>query len=154
MKNAANYRPITCLQTLYKIITALLARVIDKHLSYGSVMTEQQKGCRRSCQGCKEQLVIDSVVMKQIEVGQRNAHTAYIDYRKAFDSMPHSWLLSGLELYKVHPCIRGFLAHAMSQWRTTIHLSTSSQEISTECIEINRGIFQGDSLSMLWFVWG
>lgn len=153
-RDPANYRPITCLQTLYKIITAVIARKIEKHLSTGSVMTEQQKGCRRFAQGCKEQLVIDSVVMKQIEVEQRNAHTAYIDYKKAFDSIPHSWLLAVLDLYKVHSSIRGFLAHVMSKWRTTIHLYTSSQEISTEYIEINRGIFQGDSLSMLWFCMG
>nr|CAH7741666.1 unnamed protein product [Callosobruchus chinensis] len=39
----------------------------------------------------------------------------------------------------------------METWRTNIHLKTQDGLIQTEELRIRRGIFQGDSLSSLWF---
>jgi hypothetical protein len=39
----------------------------------------------------------------------------------------------------------------MKNWRTEIRLQTGESTIKTKEIKINRGIFQGDSLSALWF---
>lgn len=150
-ENPANYRPITCLQTLYKIITAAICKKIDKHLQEYNIMTEEQKGCRKNSQGCKEQLIIDSIIMKQTEKQQRNLQTCFIDYKKAFDSVPHSWLKKVLQIYKINPIIRNFLASIMNTWKTSICLTTDKEQIRTDNIDIRRGIFQGDSLSALWF---
>lgn len=150
-QNPANYRPITCLQTLYKIITSTITHKIDLHLSEHAVLSEEQKGCKRGSQGCKEQLIIDTIIMKQVEKEQRNIHTSYIDYKKAYDSVPHSWLKAVLDIYKINPDIRNFLTHAMTKWKTTIHLTTDTKHVQTRSIKIDRGIFQGDSLSALWF---
>ncbi|CAH1114833.1 unnamed protein product [Psylliodes chrysocephalus] len=47
------------------------------------------EGMPKKSQGCKEQLTIDSMILKQAEKNQRNLYTCYIDYKKAFDSVPH-----------------------------------------------------------------
>lgn len=94
---------------------------------------------------------MDSVIMKQAENQQRNLHTCYIDYKKAYDAVPHSWLLKILEIYRIDPKIQKFLSHTMTQWRTSIHINANNNFIQTRQIKINRGIFQGDSLSALWF---
>lgn len=150
-QNPANYRPITCLQTIYKIITSIITEKIDNHLTMNNVLTEEQKGCSRRSRGCKEQLVIDSVVMKQAERQQRNLHACYIDYKKAYDYVPHDWLNMVLEIYKIDNKLQKFLSHSMTLWRTSIHLSSNKGHAVTNQIKINRGIFQGDSLSALWF---
>lgn len=150
-QNPANYRPITCLPTLYKIITALITQKIDKHLIQNNILTEEQKGCRRNSKGCKEQVIIDSIIMKQVEKQKRNMVTCYIDYKKAFDSIPHSWLLKVLQIYKIDLHIQNFLRMTMKTWRTAIHLNTNHEQIEIKNIKITRGIFQGDSLSALWF---
>lgn len=147
--NPAKYRPITCLQTFYKILTACLSETIYSHLDEHNILAEEQKGSRKFSQGCKEQLIIDSVAMKQALTRKRNIHTMYIDYRKAFDSVPHSWLISVLELYKIHPSIVKFLQTIMGKWQTVLNIKQSS--VTTEPIRIERGIFQGDALSPLWF---
>jgi hypothetical protein len=36
-------------------------------------------------------------------------------------------------------------------WKTTLHLSVQNKTITTQPINIERGIYQGDSLSPLWF---
>jgi len=148
-ENPSNYRPITCLPTLYKIITSLITQKIESHLTQYNIMTKEQKCCRKQSQGCKEQLIIDSTILKQAEQQRKNLYTCYIDYKKAFDSVPHSWLRQVLEIYKVPDTLIHFLTHMMNTWRTKIHLHTDTQQIETEKIHIKRGIFQGDSLSAL-----
>ncbi|XP_015189702.1 PREDICTED: uncharacterized protein LOC107073527 [Polistes dominula] len=151
-ENSANYRPITCLPTLYKIITSTICRQIDTHLTKNNIISEEQKGCRRNSQGCKEQLIIDSIIMNQAKKQQRNLHTCYIDYKKAFDSVPpHTWLIEILKIYKINKHTQQFLKHTMSTWRTRIILKTPTDTIRTEEIKIKKGIFQGDTLSALWF---
>ena len=73
---------------------------------------------------------------------------AWIDYKKACDSVPHSWILSCLDLYKVHPRICVFIQNVMQNWKVNLY-----------CVdhfygEVNvlRGIYQGDSLSLLLFI--
>lgn len=149
--NPANYRPITCLPTLYKIITSLISQKIYSHLIDNNILTNEQKGCRKQSQGCKEQLIIDQTITQQAVKEQRNLHTCYIDYKKAFDKIPHSWLIHVLKIYKIHPKYIKFLEKNMKNWKTKIHLKTPSTNITTDMIKINTGIFQGDALSALWF---
>lgn len=39
----------------------------------------------------------------------------------------------------------------MKNWNTTLNINTEEDQIETSKISINRGIFQGDSFSALWF---
>ncbi|XP_060802889.1 uncharacterized protein LOC132902324 [Amyelois transitella] len=146
-RNPANYRPITCLQNIYKIITSCISNLIYNHTATNSILAEQQKGCRKFSQGCKEQLTIDAIVSKQAIRKKSNIYTMYIDYKKAFDSVPHSWLLYILQHYKINSTLVQFLRHTMQNWSTKLIL----HQIETDHIQIRRGIFQGDSLSPLWF---
>lgn len=150
-EDPSQYRPITCLPTMYKILTSCISNRIYKHVNSNNVLAEEQKGCRKGHQGCKEQLIIDSVILKQAQKEQRNLYTAFIDYKKAFDSVPHSWLLEVLRIYNIHPAIVNFLGTIMLHWRTSLLLQYNGQSLNTDEIPIRRGIFQGDSLSPLWF---
>ena len=44
---------------------------------------------------------------------------AWIDYHKAFDGVPHSWVLKVLDLFKTPPVFMNFLRINMSMWETT-----------------------------------
>ncbi|KAG6445629.1 hypothetical protein O3G_MSEX004071 [Manduca sexta] len=146
--NPEKFRPITCLQTIYKIITSCISQAIYKHLTDNSILAEEQKGCRKQSQGCKEQITIDTIAMKHTTVAKRDMCTMYIDYQKAFDSVPHSWLGYVLEHYKIHPTLIEFLKTIMQHWVTKLKINKS---LVTDPIPIRRGIFQGDALSPLWF---
>ncbi|CAD7078651.1 unnamed protein product [Hermetia illucens] len=139
-------RPITCLPTIYKVFTSVLCANIPKHLDVHKLIAEEQKGCAKGSRGCKEQLVIDTVAVKQAVHQKRNILTAYIDYKSAFDSISHSWLLQVLRLYKINPNVVLLLRTVMKNWSTklSVSLQTSGE------ILIRPGIFQGDSLSPLW----
>ena len=114
-------------------------------------MEEEQKGCIRDIMGTKDQLLINKTILEDCKRRQRNLSMAWIDYRKAFDSVPHSWINRCLELYKVDDTLREFLKSQMSHWKTDITLNHSEGEIQIPGVKIKRGIFQGDSLSPLLF---
>ena len=81
----------------------------------------------------------------------RNLSTARIDYRKAFDSVPHTWTLKVLQMYKISPAIINFLTVSMKKWKTNLYLNHAQGSTVCENFNIKCGIFQGDSLSPLLF---
>ena len=81
----------------------------------------------------------------------KNLNTAWINYKKAFDSVPHEWILKAIELYKISPIISNFLRTNMTKWQTRLLLSHNNGTLKSDPVKIKRGIFQGDSLSPLLF---
>ena len=148
---ANKYRPICCLNTTYKLLTGIIADSIYNHLDRGDFLEEEQKGCIRDRLGTMDQLLINKTILEDCKRRQRNLSMAWIDYRKAFDSVQHSWIARCLELYKVDDTLREFLTNQMSYWKTDITLNHSEGEIHIPDVKIKRGIFQGDSLSPLLF---
>jgi hypothetical protein len=149
--NNTKYRPITCLCTIYKIYTACIAEKIYKHLEINQLLAEEQKRCIKNSQGCKEQLIVDSIIMEQAHKDNRSLYIAYIDYRKAIDSVPHNWLIRVLEIYKIDPMIINSLQQSMKKWTTLLRVKVNNDQITSDPIRIQRGIYQGESFSPLWF---
>ena len=147
-KAVSNYRPIACLPLLWKLLTGIFADKLYDHLQGNNLLPDEQKGCRRNSRGTKDQLLIDKAVLKEARAKQRFLSIAWIDYRKAYDMLPHSWILESLGLIKVAKNIDGLLRGSMSEWKTV--LTASGKSLGE--VEIKRGIFQGDSLSPLLFV--
>lgn len=100
------------------------------------------------CQGTKDQLLIDKAVLREAKSKHRFLSMAWLDYRKAYDMVPHPWILKMLEISKVAGNITSFLSNTMKHWKST--LSCNGSTLGT--IDVNRGIFQGDSLSPLLFI--
>jgi hypothetical protein len=132
-------------------MTSCIKVIIYDHCQKLNILNEEQKGYVKECFGCKEQLIIDTVIMEQARKNNRNIYTAFIDYKKAYDSVPHSWLIKILKVYKINLDLINFLSHVMTFWRTTLNLSINNTKLKSEPIQIIRGIYQGDSLSHLWF---
>jgi hypothetical protein len=150
-ENPKNYRPITCLSTTYKLLTSVLSDRTYNHLQEYGILPVQQKGCRRGSYGCKDQLLINRMIMEDCHAKKKNLSMAWIDYRKAFDSVPHSWILKSMELYGLSPAVVRFMEWSMKTWRTTLHLTHNNVVDQSAEISISRGIYQGDSFSPLLF---
>ena len=104
-----NYRPITCLPTMYKTLTSIITDRIYLYLEENRLLPNEQKGCKRGSYGCKDQLLVNKMIMEDCKTRKKNLTTSWIDYRKAFDSVPHSWIVKALDLYKVPPEIVNFM---------------------------------------------
>ena len=73
---------------------------------------------------------------------------AWIDYQKAFDKVPHSWIIKSLELLGINDKVITFTKKAITTWKTRMHRQSENKVLETEDIKIQYGIFQGDSLSI------
>ena len=77
-ENPQNYRPIACLSTSYKVLTSILIERSYIHITKNDIIPEEQRGCARNSYGCKDQLLINKMIMK------KNLSMAWIDYRKTY----------------------------------------------------------------------
>ena len=77
-----------------------------------------------------------------------NLGMAWIDYKKAYDMIPHSWIKKCMEMFGIADNIQRVIRKSMDSWRT--NLTSNGQDLGE--VKIRRGIFQGDSLSPLLFV--
>ena len=63
---------------------------------------------------------------------------ACVDYKKAYDMVPHSWIVECLEIFGIANNFREFLKDIMQSWGT--ELMSCGHVLST--VKIKRGIFQ------------
>ena len=110
------------------------------------LLPEEQKGCRRGSRGTNDQLFIVKGMFRESKA--RNLAMSWIDYKEAFDMVPHSWILECLAKFEVDENIRVLLANTMKSWQTVLTLNG----VNLGEVNFKRGIFQGDSLSQLLFV--
>ena len=47
---------------------------------------------------------IDRIVIKEVKSRNKNLTMAWIDYKKAYDMVPHSWIIECLDLFGVRVC--------------------------------------------------
>ena len=144
----SNYRPITCLPLAWKILTGIIAEEAYTFLEQRSLLPEEQKGCRKGSRGTGDLLYIDRMLLQEVKRRNKNLAMAWIDYRKAYDLVPHSWILECLENLGVNEEIRRIVKESMKSWKVEL---TCGNDVLGE-VKIERGIFQGDSLSPLLFV--
>ena len=95
---ASNYRPITCLPLMWKLLTGVIADQIYAHLDQEKLLPEEQKGYRKGSRGTNNLLYIDRAVIKEVKSRNKNLAMAWIDY-KAYDMVPQSWIIECLDLF-------------------------------------------------------
>ena len=83
---------------------------------------------------------------------RRNLAVVWLDYQKAFDSIPHGWIIKALQLAKVPQPLVAAIHHLTKTWYTTLLLRGDNKQIKSDTIHYQKGILQGDSLSVLLFV--
>ena len=93
-----NYRPITCLPMMWKILTAQIREEIYYSLTIHGFFPEEQKGCCKGSRGTAELLYIDQHILNESKTRRKNLAMAWIDYKKVYDIVPHSWII---KMYKI-----------------------------------------------------
>ena len=135
---ASNYRPITCLPLVWKLLTGIIAEDMYHFLDSEIGLPEEQKGCRKNSRGTNDLLFIDKMILREVKMRQKNLSMAWIDYKKTYDMVPHSWILECLEMLGVDEKIRKLLEESMKTWRVDLTCGTESLRE----IKIKSGIFQ------------
>ena len=86
---------------MWKLLTGVIAEDMYDYFEQEKPLPEEQKGCRRGSRGTKVQLLIDKTVLKDCKKRHTNLSTVWIDYKKAYDFAPHSWINECIELFGI-----------------------------------------------------
>ena len=93
-----NYRPISLLNTLYKIYSAMIKIRLEKALEH--LITSTQFGFRKS-KSCAHALHIVRRIIDYAEMCSENVITIFLDWEKAFDKVDHKRLVEALRRLKI-----------------------------------------------------
>jgi flavorubredoxin len=99
------------------------------------LIPKEQKGCRRGTKGCKDQLLISKAILQECKRRKKNLSMVWIDYQKAFDRVPHSWIIKSLELIGINNKVISFVKKVMPHWKTNMCLHAEQSLIKTEDIK-------------------
>ena len=144
------YRPITCLNVGYKLLTAVMTQVLGSHVEERGLLPEEQRALRKGRRGCLEALMVDSMVISEAKLRSRDLAVAWIDYKKAYDRVPHGWLEWVLRTISAPTKVRRCLSRLIPLWKSEFSIGRGQRTVTTD-LTLKRGLFQGDSLSPLLF---
>ena len=122
LSNEQQYRPITCLNTSYKIMTGLIGKYMRKHALENNIWDEGQFGAVEGVLGTVDQLIIDNCIMEEIKTYHRNLAVAFYDYQKAYDKVHHDWMVRVYEWIGIPTAVISILREPMNKWKTRLEL--------------------------------
>ena len=67
----SNFRPITCLPVMWKLLTTILTKEVYQHLWKEDLIPAEQKGCTRSSRVSKDQQLIDCTILKDTKTRRK-----------------------------------------------------------------------------------
>jgi len=93
-----NFRPITLLCTLYKLLAGCLAARLSAWAKERGVLSPQQKGFVPAVEGCLEQSFLVASAFEEsrdVDLHRQGLpiYSAFLDLQNAFGSVPHASLL-------------------------------------------------------------
>ena len=104
-----NYRPISCLPLMWRLMTGMLAEEMYSYLEREKVLSSEQKGCCKGSCGTKDQLLIHKTVLRDCKKRHANLAMVWIDYKKAYDMVSHSWISECLQMFGIASSGQNFL---------------------------------------------
>nr|VZI12529.1 unnamed protein product [Spirometra erinaceieuropaei] len=139
--SANNYRPVSLNSICCKVMDRIIKRELMWFLEQSHLLCDAQHGFRRGRSCCLEQWT------RAIDEGNV-VHVAYIDFKKAFDSVPHQRLLYKLSRIGVRGKLLKWIENFLVSRSQTVRLGgQQSAEVT-----VTSGIPQGSVLGPILFL--
>lgn len=142
----SNYRPISITSVIYKVYMNIQTERLTKYVEDNKLISEVQGGFRRKRSTMDKVAQLTSIFAARLRKGQEN-HTIFVDFKKAYDSVPHEQLLDTLLRHGIPPqFVEGIRA---------LYTGTKASVITVYGIDdpfqITRGVKQGCPMSPILF---
>jgi hypothetical protein len=135
-----NYRPITVLNTDYKLLTKVLAIQLVEHAN--TLIHEDQAGFipKRSI---FNHIRLAKAIINYAEIAEENGAIITLDQEKAYDWIHHDYLWKVLEAFQIPApfikTVKALYSHAYTQ--------VAINGVLSDPFRVTRGVRQGDPLS-------
>ena len=150
---ADNYRPISLLLTLSKMLEKVVYRCIYNFLNGSNQLYDSQYGFRtaHSCENAVSELV--DCFLKGPE---KKKHTVgiFLDLSKAFDNLEHLTIFAELECYGIRGTSLDWFKSYLTNRRMRVKCKAGHLNVETrsETVSVNCGCPQGSCLGPLIFL--
>ena len=142
-----NYRPISLLPALSKILEKVMLKQINQHFTTNNLYYNSQYGFRKK--HSTEHALIEFTDQIITSLDRNETPTSiFIDLTKAFDCLDHDILLHKLKHYGLEDKALKLCTHYLSNRKQYINLP----DASSSQLSINTGVPQGSILGPLFFL--
>ena len=126
-KLASNYRPVSITSMLCRILEKLVRSQIVKYMQSEKLFSHLQFGILKGRSTSLQLLNIMNDWTSSIESGNFN-DCIYLDYQKAFDTVPHNRLMSKLCAYKLDARIIKWIKYYLSERKQFVEINVKKSE--------------------------
>ena len=145
--NVTNLRPISQLPIPGKILERIIHTKISEHLDLNHILLDEQGGYRKSCSTIDTISKLTNDILRNRNIGNITL-AAFIDIKKAFDSVNYLILIEKLKLAG----IRGEILNWIKNYLTHRTQKTEANNKISEPADLTCGVPQGSILGPLFFL--
>ena len=145
--DVSNYRPVSVLPTISKILEKLMLFRLTKFLDKHNIIYEHQFGFKKNRSTTLAVLDLNTRIIKALDNGNYAA-SVFLDFAKAFDTVNHEILIDKLENYGV----RGIVRNWFESYLKNRHQIVKIGDTLSDKMQITCGVPQGSILGPILFL--